>query len=296
MSVAVRQKQLEKKAADRVGELLKKEFNLKPYIAIQTQSLDDIMVITKELRSSDYFLFIDFKLLSVFTHQEFALAHHLGFGADIIALRQNGAGDMKGFLKYVLSNPTKFDTVDQLLEKIRGLVKAKGWNPAYSRNLVVAPTLSRSGGNFYSDHTGQAFHETWKAKITNNRLDAAAFGAICILDSIQCPSGDRLPSTDRGYLKWVGHQGYERTILPKSSEDVDLFAVRPDHQDLFLLSTLDARPRRPIVTENGDYELSYRIFARDFPPLEFTVSVNLRWEQTEPVVWTNQSDAKIKQA
>jgi hypothetical protein len=284
----------EKVAAERVRVLLEKEFNLKPYVAIRVQSVDDIMIITKELRSSDYYLFIDFNRHSTFTHQELALAHHLGFGGDVIALRQTGAGNPKGFLKYVLSNPTPFDTIDKLIEQVKELVRNKGWNPNYSRNLVVNPTLTRSGGVFYGDHTGQSFHESWRAKVENHRPDAAAVGAICILDSIRYPSGDRRPCKDRGYLKWVGHGGYERMILPYSSEEVDVFAVRRDQPGLFLLSARDVHPREPIVTENGDYELTYRLFARDFPLLEFTVTVHLRWQQTTPIVWTNQSEANLK--
>lgn len=57
------------------------------------------MTITRELRNSDYYLFIDFLrrtdkpedlAYSLFTHQELALAHHLGFG-DMIALRQSAS-------------------------------------------------------------------------------------------------------------------------------------------------------------------------------------------------------------
>jgi len=74
-------------------KLLKDKFQLDSYIAFKVQSLNDIMTITKELRSSDYYLFIDFVRrptksqylhISLFTHQELALAHHLGF-KDMIA-------------------------------------------------------------------------------------------------------------------------------------------------------------------------------------------------------------------
>ena len=134
----------EKEAAAKVSELLKREFNLDTYLAIHVQSLDDIMMITEQLRSCDYFLFVDFKRLSVFTHQELALAHHLGFGGEIIALRQSGAGGMQGFLRYVLGNPAIFDTTDDLLTKVRELVRDKHWNQHYSRNLVVSPSITRS--------------------------------------------------------------------------------------------------------------------------------------------------------
>jgi hypothetical protein len=71
----------EKDAVQKVKALLESaEFNLQTYVAINVQSLDDIMNITKELRDADYYLFIDFKRHSTFTHQELALAHHLGYG------------------------------------------------------------------------------------------------------------------------------------------------------------------------------------------------------------------------
>src|SRR2546423_1701014 len=99
----------ERDAALRVRELLKSKFNLRVYVAITVQSFDDIMTITKELRSSDYYLFIDFKRLSLFAHQELALAHDLGFGGNLIALRETGASDPQGFQRYVLSNPSSFN-------------------------------------------------------------------------------------------------------------------------------------------------------------------------------------------
>jgi hypothetical protein len=273
---------------------LKNKFNLTPYVAIRVQSVDDIMIITKELRSSDYFLFIDFNRLSLFTHQEFALAHHLGFGSDVIALQQKGERKPDGFLKYVLSNPKEFQTTDELVEQVRELVKAKGWNASYSRNLVAHPNLRRSGGVLYGDHTGQVFLEGWQVKIENRRPDAAAVGAICILDTIRYPSGDVRPSEDRGYLKWAGHGGYERTILPNSSEEVSLFAIHRDRPGLFLVSGRDVSPRQPILTDNGDYELTYRLFARDFPVLTFTAGVKLRWQQTAPIIWDNKTEATLK--
>lgn len=282
----------EKEAAGKVSELLKAELKLDTYLAFRIQSLHDIMRITDQLRICDYFLFIDFKRLSVFTHQELALAHHLGFGGDIIALRQNGAGEMQGFLRYVLSNPTPFETTDELLANVRELVRAKGWNCRYSRNLVVNSVLGRSTPVSYVDQTGASIHELWRAKIENHRPDTAAVGVICILDFIRLPSGENLPSRDRGYLKWVGHKDYERTILPESAEQVDIFAVQIDRPGIFLLSSLDAA-REPMVTENGDYELNYLLFARDFPVRKFTVKVHLHWQPTVPIVWANQTQAEL---
>jgi hypothetical protein len=54
------QRNHERKLAERIAALLRDEFHLVPYLAFKTQSLNDIMIITEELRSSDYYLFLDF--------------------------------------------------------------------------------------------------------------------------------------------------------------------------------------------------------------------------------------------
>src|SRR3990167_6126292 len=86
----------ERNTAERNAQILREEFHLNPYLAFKIQGLEDIMTITRELRTSDYYLFIDFKrdtnngsefACSLFTHQELTLAHHLGF-QEIIALQQ----------------------------------------------------------------------------------------------------------------------------------------------------------------------------------------------------------------
>lgn len=283
----------ERNAVGAIQGLLKTKFKLNPYVAIAVQSLDDIMNITKELRSSDYYLFIDFKRLSLFSHQELALAHNLGFGGNIIVLRQKGT-QLKGFLRYVQGNPEAFNTMKELLEKVETLVRQKGWSSDYSRNLIIDPILKRSSVLTYGDHTGQTLHESWSVKIENRRSDVAAVGVVCILDSILLPSGTRQPSPDRGYLKWAGHRDYERTILPKSTEEVALFATRVHEPGVFLLSTLDVVPRQPILIPNGKYELNYKVFAQDFQMIEFTVALDLKWQAASPPVWGNQTNAQLK--
>jgi hypothetical protein len=231
----------EKEAASRVHELLAKEFHLKPYLAKDVQSLYDLMTITKkELPSSDYYLFIDFRRRSIFTHQELALAHHLGFGDQVIFLRQEGSAAPEGFLRYILGNADWFNTNDELIEKVRERVRARGWKPEYSRNLVVGP-LRTSDLFHYQDHTGSSLNVAWVAQIENKRPDIAAVG----------------PCKDRAYLKWADQASYEPTLLPQDSGSVALCAVRPDKRGLFLHSLRDHIPREPIVLENGDYELMF---------------------------------------
>jgi hypothetical protein len=285
----------EQATATKIARLLESEFKLKPYLAFVVQSLGDIMAITKELASSDYYLFIDFKrnpnsssdlAISLFTHQELALAHHLGFEDNIIALQQDGA-PLEGFLLYVQSNPEKFSDESDLLAKVRNLVAAKGWSPTYSRNLV-ASDLQSSSIIEYRDHTGASAEVVWQAKIENRRPDRAAVNMVCVLESI-----NSTPCDDHAYLKWANQSTYMITLLPGDFAFVDLFAVRANMQGLFLHSARDHIPRLPVIAGNGDYRLAFKVFADGFPLLPFEVDVELRWQAPTPPTWSTPAVAKL---
>jgi len=289
---------VEKKAAEAVAKLLKDDFGLTPYLSFKIQSLEDIMTITRELRSSDYFIFIDFLRhtkkthdlpCSIFSHQELALAHHLGF-KDMIALQQKGV-PFEGFLKYVLSNPEQFVDEKDLIKRVKRLVEERGWSASYSRNLIVeelgfTPLLQ------YRDHTGTYLERVWQVRIENKRPDTAAIGAVCILDFIKTADGNEIPSPDRSYLKWAGQSGYERTILPLDFGNIDLFSIHADKAGLFLHSSWDA-PRDPIIKEDGDYQLFFKLFSQGFPLVEFAVKIELRWSRPSPSDWNFKSTASL---
>lgn len=284
----------ERRVAEEIAKILKDEFDLTPYLAFKIQSLNDIMTITKELRKSDYYLFIDFlrksknllfNLLkrtnnpqdlpcSLFTHQELALAHHLGF-ENIIALQQRGT-PLEGFLRYVLSNPEPFDDEKDLFHKVRRLVKDRGWTKDYSRNLVIEEIGFTDVPWYYTDHTGTSYDLVWQLKVENRRPDVAAVGTVCILNYI-ISGGNRIDSPDRAYLKWARQAGYDRTIIPKDFGVIDLFAIRDDCGGIFLHSLRDAVPREPVLLNDGDYELFFMLFSQGFPLLEFSVDLKLRW-------------------
>ncbi len=289
----------ETRIAQEVKNLLKNDFGLDSYLAFKIQSLSDIMTITNELRSSDYYLFIDFVRrpahsydlpVSLFTHQELALAHHIGF-RDIIALQQDSA-PLEGFLRYVLSNPENFTDEADLYNKIRVLVKSRAWFPGFSRNLV-ADSLGFTQPFQYTDHSGSFVVCAYQIRIDNKRPDIAASGTVCILDYyVRMSDGKRLKSPDRSYLKWAGQAGYERTILPSDFGVIDLLSVHADRPGIFLHSLRDT-PREPIIDANGQYQLYFKLYSRDFPLLEFTVQVDLRWMPPSPPSWANPSTARL---
>src|SRR5260370_25001055 len=257
------------------------------------------MTITNELRTSDYYLFIDFLrrpsrpedlAISLFTHQELALAHNLGF-TDIIAFRQKGC-PLDGFIKYVLSNPEPFDTGADLLDKIRQSVRAKGWSRDFSRNLVLSE-IGFTGPVKYRDDTGIYIERTWLARVENRRPDVAAAGSVCILDYIIRQSdGKRIDSLDRSYLKCAGQAAYERTILPKDHGDIDIFSIHADKPGIFLHSLADV-PREAILDKDGVYTLFFKLFSQGFPLVEFAVEIDLKWTPPALPDWVLNSTAKL---
>ncbi len=276
----------EKNIAEKVGKLLKDKFGLDSYLAFKIQGLNDIMKITEELRSSDYYLFIDFfrkkkffkkgKIefqCSLFTHQELALAHHLGF-QEIIAFQQKGA-PLEGFLRYVQSNPETFKDENELLQKLEIIVKERGWNQNYSRNLAISD-FSRIGPLHYADQTGQYFEWVWDVTIENRRPDVAAINTACLLDYIVLPTGAKIESNDRSWLKWGGQIGYQRTILPMDRGRINIFAIHCNENGVYLHSAQDLIPRIPIITDEGVYKMCYKVFAEHFPPFSFIVELDYK--------------------
>lgn len=226
---------------------------------------------------------------SLFSHQELALAYHVRF-QEMIALQQKGA-PREGFLNYVLSNPEPFNNETDLLRKIKCLVKERKWSPDYSRNLVIRE-IGFTDPLQYRDHTGASFERVWQVRVENKRPDVAAVYAVCILDFIKTNEGNRIESQDRSYLKWAGQMGYDRTILPKDFGDIDLFAIRANEPGLYLHSSRDT-PREPILKDNGDYELFFKLFSRGFPLVDFSVKVKLRWTSPRASEWKIISTAKL---
>jgi len=287
----------EQDVANKIKELLKEKFQLGSYVAINVQGLNDIMRITDQLKRSDYFIFIDFLRkghpnnlpVSLFTHQELAVAQNVGF-TDMIALREKGT-PIEGFLKYIQSNPVEFDDDDDLMKKVENLVRERGWERNYSRNLVLEGIGPRYGPFNYSDHAGIHSEYVWHARVRNRRPDIAAVNTLCILDSIS--QGDvTQESLDRSNLKWARQMGYERTIFPLDYGLIDIISIRSDEEGLFLHSALDVAPRDPIIYIGGRYVLNYKVFSQNFPVLQFGIEVDFHFSTPHPTNWVNNTTVR----
>lgn len=270
----------ERELAKDIQKLIEDEFGLACYNADSRQGFDDVMSITEHLSRADYYLFIDFKReiddrneipISVFTHQEFALARAWGI-TEMLAFKEK---DLRshGILGYVLAHPVEFNR-DNLIELVRENITKKGWKANYSRNLVPSELVCTERPVQYSDHHGGNSEKIWRIKIENRRTDRAAINTIAILDHVYDSATRQERRPDTTFLKWSGQAAYQKTIFPNSSAEIDAFALRVNQEGVFLHSDSDVHPRKPIITERGEYSLKYLLYADSFPPVHFTIKVN----------------------
>lgn len=271
----------EKKIAEQIVQVVKAS-GFDCYCAESMRGFYEMRSILDNLAAADYYLFIDFERpsdpdkvpLSVFTHQELALAWGWGF-ENLIAFKQ-GTLKSHGILGYVLAHPIKFDDPSELPALVRRAIKDSGWTTDFSRNLVPV-SVSKTPKPVHFAARGEAHKEwIWTLTIANRRPDRAAVDTIAVLHSFR-PLNKSAPIllSEPAYLKWAGlDMGFNRTILPESSGTLDIFATRVGEEGLFLHSASDVYPRRAVINKRGTYELTFRIFAKGFPIVDTKLKVN----------------------
>jgi hypothetical protein len=252
-----------------------------PYVAIETQSILDLNAgIVGELRTSDYYVFVNFRREkirqgyrgSLFTNQELAMAYALGF-EHMLLLNQKGV-NREGVIQFMVSNTPEFVAHVDVLHFVQVAVAAARWRPDYTRHLDVAGHDFSSFG--YTDHTGTRHVLALHVRIRNSRSDIGAVDAILRLSGLTDPDGHAVESPDKSRLKARGRPGYSQTIWPRSEGCYDLLAVDKSSQTkVYLHSELDVLPRNPIITRPGRWFLDYEVFSQGFPRLAFRVELEL---------------------
>ncbi len=280
------QREGERQLAKAVEDMIVNELSMRCYNADSVHGADDVMSITEHLAVADYYIMIDFAResslpVSIFTHQEFALAR--AWGLDKMLVFQEEGLSPHGMLGYVLAHPIRFRR-DELVEVVRSGIETQNWDPHYSRNLVAATIQASDHIVLYGDHTGSSQELVWWLEIANKRADKAAVNAVAILHSVlACGDGSRIDSPDRSYLKWVYQkEGYQHTILPDDHAGFDAFAIRVNQAGVYLHSRHDHSPRRPIIADLGEYVLTYHVYSSTFPLL----AIPIRLRYTGPLLAT----------
>src|SRR5438552_10159115 len=177
----------EREIARQIQQMIEADFKpMKCYNADSRQGFDDVMSITEHLARADYYIFIDFKRddpvpISVFTHQEFALARAWQI-TEMLAFKELGL-HAYGMLSYVLAHPTEFER-HTLVKRVRDEIVKRGWNANYSRNLIADRIESLPQPMPYGDHHGTNLEKIWRICIENRRSNQAPLDTLAILDSV----------------------------------------------------------------------------------------------------------------
>lgn len=255
-----------------------------PYIAIEAQSILDLNAgIIGELKTSDYYLFVNFRRESIgdgkyrgslFTNQELAIAYALEFEHMLMVSQTDVRRE--GVFQFMVSNIPEFTDFSEVVDRVQTAVDAAKWQPTYTRNLRIhsiyfTPYPFRFGG-IANGGTIRALH----ASIRNDRKDLGALETIARLASITDQSGEKRKSPDGSQLKATGHRGYSRTIWPEDEGIFDLLAIDMDNPSrVYLMSELDVSPREPIIVKLGVCYLDYEVFSQGFPRLSFCIKLSL---------------------
>lgn len=289
----------ERDVADKVKSLIESK-GFEAYVATQTQRLKDVNdAIISELKSSDYYIFIDFKreMLvdttkvakkaasspsqdeyrgSLFTHQELALAYVLDFPQSIL-LKEEGV-KLEGIGAFLLSNAKLFTDKKEVVPIIEKELTDRKWDPQYTRHLKATRCEPSPNIFGYQDHAGKRLIRAWYIHIENRRMDLAARDTSVHLKEIQHPDGNKFPAGDNSEIKWAGHlTRYQMVIPPKGTRTIDAFVIDATEGSVYLNSSLDVTPRKPIIgsdSPKGKYTLFYEVFADQFTVQSIVIEID----------------------
>lgn len=284
----------EKRFASDLKRWLESE-GFEAFVAIDLQSIQDVNnVIIANLRTSDYYIFVDFRRErifgrhyfkdlftsrfrgSLFTHQELSISYLLGFPEAIFLQEQNV--QREGLLAFILGNARTFRNIDDALKLAREEVKNKKWHPAFSRAMELR-WIPLVGPFYYADHSTRPpgrFSHIGKIGVKNKRIDLPAINTVARLEEIIDPQGQS-HSPDTSSLKWAGEPGYSKLIFQGEEGVFDAFGILDSNPlEVYLHSASDFSPRQKITQGGkGTYILRYSVSAVGFPKCEAIIELNL---------------------
>lgn len=267
----------EKQIARRTVELLEAR-GFYVYLAIEVQTILEINErIIRELKNSDYYLFVNFRRDpigdefrgSLFSNQEFAIAYALGF-ERILVINQEGV-QREGMLRYIGINTETFRDHDDCCAVVQRVLDRAQWTPDYSRRLRASEPRFSSELIQYGNLVGHFLY----LDIHNDRPDIAALESTAKLAAYALRGQEFQSSPIGSPLKATGRPGFSHTIFPKSHEAFDLLCVDTGYLRCYLNSALDVFPMRELPITCGVWMLRYQFFAVHFPILTVTIELSL---------------------
>jgi len=251
--------------AQKVKSVLKDK-GFDSYVAVTHQTLKDLKSnIFRQLRNSEYFLFIDLKreLLkngtyrgSLFSHQELALASYLDL--ETIAFQEKGVEKM-GILPFIQVNAEEFSNRNTLPELIVKKIKEKKWKNDW-KNQIVLDDVYNNTAVFPDGQRVEFFH----IRVLNLNYKRDARSCYGYLELFEINGKKSRPKTVE--LKWSGYTKPNANILSSSYRDLDTFFVRHDKPHEAMSNSFTDSGRYKIVfRDQGKYILRYRVISANFP-------------------------------
>jgi len=275
----------------KIGESISK-LGYDPYIAIEEQTLRGVKEnIFKQLETSEYFIFIDFKREklvidnkqvfrgSLFCHQELALASYLGI--PLIAFQEKGVKREDGLMRFLQGNSIIFTDRHLLPDVIASTIQQRKWSSKWKNQLC----LVRESGQFVDV---QRFPENVRARffhigVENLHPHKMAVNCYVYLERVYDISNDRGIPVKTIEFKWRAYTHPNAVILPKSTRDFDAFWISHDRPDQLKFNLFtDSTGFIPRISGLGDFKLTYTVISENFPPVRGTFILHTS-EQLEKI-------------
>lgn len=247
-----------------------------PYVAITEQSLLGLIEpILKELRSCEYFLFVDcyrntpdpqHTNVSLFSHQELAVAAALK-KPYILAFRKKRLDTdktLRGMTKYLKINPILFTTKDDLLKKVEQAIEEQEQIGAWSTNWRNELVIEGYNGRILNENT--VVH----LPIKNNHHVEAALSCAGFMTSAKKNDAlllnPRIPRFPLVELKWEGIEKVPYVIIPPGkSRNLDGFVFH-NNQDHYEVGRND-------FSDTPLFKFSHKIEKHESAILEFECDI-----------------------
>lgn len=221
----------EVKVAQRIADLLDGK-GYEPYVAKMIQSLGALTEeIYKQIETSEYLLFIDFKRErvcnqsntiqhrgSLFSHQELAVASYLG--KECLIFRQPGLV-LEGIQSFVITNPIEFSSFEDLLSKINKEVDDK-WQSGWKDELQLKRAEPVFQDAIMPVENQKLMTRWYHASVSNNHHTKHARNCYAYILDIDCGLGGNLLKRNIE-THWSGYERPAITILPGDYRDIDIF-------------------------------------------------------------------------
>lgn len=289
----------ERKTANDLAKELN-DLGFDTYIAIKQQSLSSLREnIYKQLETSDYYLFIDFKreklcnidhnrLLSkvifsknleyrgsLFAHQELAIASFINL--PILAFQEEGIKKLDGLMNALQVNSYTFTQSTHLLEYIISTVKEKLQTGEWATDWKSSITAI-CDNEFYEDTYDYSTKETLRVfhiGVCNNHRYKPLINGSVLLERILVINSNLIIPIETVETKWKGSQYPYITIAPNSIRKFDAILIlktQPEIMHFHILTdyggySIKVETREPILA-------TFRITSSNFPCLLITIKID----------------------